>query len=247
MSDQGYEPTQVGQPAVPTGAMPTQVGYGTGGPPPPGYGGGMPPGPGGFPPPPDRRAWIIGGLIAAIVVVILAIVLVSSGSGDDSDVATDGSTTSSSATSSSSTSSSSTSSSSSSSTSSTSSTTATTTPPATTTTTEAPPVTVNPATCSAAGDNQADPGAAAQTVYDAWTRGDTECARVLMTNAAFNRLFQNDGREAQFEFAGCDDDPDNPEIDKTCSFFTEGTGMNFLMIFSDTDGWLVTDVVQIAD
>lgn len=245
MSDQGYEPTQVGRPvAGPATGPQTQVGYGGyGGPPTAGYGG-----PGGFPPPPDRRPWIIGGLVAAIVAVILAIVVVSAGGGDDDDVASDGTTTSSSAvssTSSSSTSSSSTSSTSSSTTSSTSSTTATTAPP--TTTTEAPPVTIAPATCSASGDNEANPDAAAQTVYDAWTRGDEDCARVLMTNAAFNRLFGNDGRGATFQLQGCGPTPDNPEIDSDCGFLTDGTAMHFWMIFSTDEGWLVTDVIQSED
>lgn len=236
MSDQGYEPTQVGQPAVPAPPGPA-AGHGGGyAAPPPGYGPG-----GGFPPPPDRRPWIIGGLIAAIIVVILAIVLVSAGDDDGDDVATDASTTSSSSTSSSSTSSTS---STSSSTTSTSETTATTAAPSTT---QAPAPTIPPTICSAAGDNEGFPEAAAEAVYGAWTRGDEECARVLMTNAAFNQLFAVDGSGATFELQGCGPTPDNPEIDQDCAFFTEGTAMHFFMIFSDTEGWLVTSVTQTAD
>ena len=142
-------------------------------------------------------------------------------------------------------------------TSSTSSTT-TTAPPATTvtaarrprrrrpTTTNPPPVTVDPETAPTRATTPANAAPAAEDVYDAWVRGDEDCAAELMNDDAREELFANDGSGATFEFQGCGP-ADNPEIEQDCAFFTEGTGLHFLMNFSDTEGWKVVNVVQTAD
>lgn len=229
MSDAGYEPTRYDVPPVP----------GPGGVPPVGPGGGLPP----DVPPPDNRPWIIGGLVALIIIIVVILLLM--GGDDEDDVATDTST------------SSTTSSLPQVTTSSTSSTT-TTAAPATTVTTAAPtttaapattsppPVTVDPGDCADEGDNPANAAPAAEEVYDAWVRGDQACAAALMEDDAREELFANDGSGATFEFQGCGPAQDE-EIEQDCAFFTEGTGLHFLMNFSDTEGWKVVDVVQTAD
>jgi hypothetical protein len=242
MSDSGYEPTQVNLPPV----QPGDTGQPPGGPgepppPPPTPPGGQPP-VGGPPPtdepppeePRDWRPWIIGGLIALIVLIILALLLLGDDDGDDetADTTTSSTTTSSTTTSTTSTS--------------TSTTTSTTAAPATTTTTEAPPVTVDPAVCAADGTDPDDPETPAQTVMDAWFRGDELCAAELMTPAARNDLFSRDPGDTDEEFQGCFEveEPD-PAFD--CAFTHPGGSTHFLMNFSETDGWLVFDVFQVAD
>jgi hypothetical protein len=234
MSDPGYEPTQVNQPPVggpPPGEPPPTPPSGvpqTGGPPPPG---GTPPG---EPPPPeepqDWRPWIIGGLVALIVLIVLALLLLG---GDDDDEAGDTTTTS-------------TSSSTTTSTSSTTTSTTTTAPPTTAppqaTTTAAPPVTVDPELCAADGTDPDDPETPAQTVMDAWFRGDERCAAELMTPAARADLFSRDPSGTDEEFQGCFEVPD---ADTDCAFTHPGGSTHFLMNFDD--GWLVVDVFQVAD
>jgi hypothetical protein len=226
MSDPGYEPTQVDLPAV-------QPGTG-GAPPPPGGPTPPPPGP---PPPPDRRPWIIGGLVALIVLLVIALLLLG---GDDDGDDTAGDTTTSSTTSSSTTSSTTTSSTS-------STTTSTTAPPATTTTTtNVPPSTADPDECREEGQDPEAPEPAAEAVFDAWTRGDVACASELMTDDALDELFSRSGAGATDVFQGCFevDEPD-PAID--CAFTYPGGSTHYLMNFSDTDGWQVFDVFQVAD
>ena len=63
---------------------------------------------------------------------------------------------------------------------------------------------------------------------------------------AFEFLFSRDGAGATFQFQGCGPS-DQPEIEQDCAFFTEGTGMHFLMVFNDVEGWIVVDVFQTAD
>lgn len=139
------------------------------------------------------------------------------------------------------------------STTSTSTSTSTTAPPATTTTaapttttTEAPPATVPPEQCASAGDDPGAPEPAAETVFEAWTLGDEDCAAQLMTPAARVELFGRSGDGATDQFQGCFevDDPD-PATD--CAFTYEGGSTHYLMNFSDTDGWMVFDVFQVAD
>ena len=107
-------------------------------------------------------------------------------------------------------------------------------------------MTVPPAECAEAGEGPAAPGLAANTVFDAWVRGDESCAAVLMTPAALAELFDRPGAGAQDEFQGCTevDEPD-PAVD--CAFTYEGGSTHYLMNFSDTDGWKVFDVTQVAD
>jgi hypothetical protein len=131
-----------------------------------------------------------------------------------------------------------------------SSTSTTTTPSSTTTapptTTTSPVVTVPPATCAAAGGGPAKPGLAAQTLYDAWVRGDQACAAQLTTPAALAELFSRDGTDATDQFQGCTEEivPD-PHTD--CAFSFEGGATHYLMKFSNTDGWQTYDITQFAD
>jgi cytoskeletal protein RodZ len=181
------------------------------------------------PPPPDRRLWIIVGLLAAIIVVLLLVLLLR----DDGNPSDSASTT---------TSVVSTSTSSSTSTS-VVSTTSTTAPPTTTT---SPVVTVPPATCAQAGVDQAKPGLVAQTVYDAWVRGDQACAATLMTPAARTELFSRDGAGATDEFQGCNQEQ-LPNDQADCGFTYPGGATHYELKYSAPDGWKVFDITQVAD
>ena len=219
MSDPELDPTRVDQPVVPD-PDPTMVG----GPPT----GAMPPG-GAVPPPPDRRPWIIAALLGLIVVVLILILLFQSDDEDDVDTAASTST------------------------SEVTSTTTSTTAPSTstteeeaTTTTEAPGVTVPPEECAALGEDGAKPGLAAQTVYEAWTRGDEACAAELMSAPALAELFSRDGEGASDDFQGCTES-DEPDLDADCTYTYEGGATHYLMEFSDSEGWKVVDIEQVAD
>lgn len=221
MSDPELDPTRIDQPAVPdpTTVQPRVQGEG-GGPP----GGWEPPGRGA--PPPDRRPWIIAALLGAIVLVLLLVLLLQ---GDDEDDAATGA--------------SSTTSSTSSTTSSTSSTTSTT---AASSTTADPVVTVPPEECAELGENPAQPGLAAGTVFDAWVRGDQACAAELMTAPALAELFSRDGEGATDDFQGCTEE-DEPDPHADCAFTYEGGATHYLMSYSATEGWKVFDIEQVAD
>ena len=230
MSDPGSDPTRVDQPVVP-GGDPTQVAV----PVVPADDGGVPPGgwepPGGsVPPPPNRRPWVIAALLAVIVLVLVLILLL-----QDDDEGDDASTVGTSTTTSSVTSSS-------------TSTTApgTTTSSAAPSTTEAPGVTVPPEECAENGEGAAQPGPAAETVYDAWVRGDEACAAELMTPAALAELFATDGEGADQDFQGCTEE-EQPDPHADCAFTYEGGATHYLMSFSPTDGWQVFDIQQVAD
>jgi hypothetical protein len=132
----------------------------------------------------------------------------------------------------------------------------TTTTEATTTTTEAttttlsdtavPPVTADPEQCDEAGANPLDPDPAAQAVFQAWERGDEACARLLMTDDAFDELFARDGSGATDVFQGCEEQAD-PEPYVDCAFTYEGGATHYLMRFSPLAGWTVYDITQVAD
>jgi hypothetical protein len=177
---------------------------------------------------PDRRPWILVGVLAAIVAVLILVLLLQNGDDDDSDTVAGGSTT--------------TSSIADSTTSSTAKPTTTTTEAPTTTTT-APVTTVDPADCAAAGANQAKVGLAAQTVYEAWVRNDGGCAHELMTDDAFDELFQRDGTGAQWQLQGCTNEILPPHVD--CAFSYEGGATHLLGKFDE--GWRFYDVQQVAD
>jgi hypothetical protein len=237
MTDQGNDPTRVDIPAAgpqdaPTQAVPpvdpgppTQVGV----PPVP------PPGP---PPdrwdgdggPPDRRPWILAGVLGLIALIAILLLVLGGDDGDDEAAPT---TTSESTTTEATT---------------TSESTTTTEAPTTTapTTTASPSDTVDPVDCREVGGDPVDPDAAAQTVYDAWTRDDEACARELMSDAAFEELFARDGSDASDEFQGCTADAD-PEPFTDCAFTYEGGATHYRMVYSPTDGWQVQDISQVAD
>ena len=217
MTDQ--DPTRVEQAVDPTSVF---APVGAGGPPT----AGIPPTPG--PPPPDRRPWIIAAILA-LIVLMLVLLLVLNGDDDGDDVDASSTTTTALAT----TTSSSTSSSSS----------TTTTAP---TTTVAPVVTVDPADCAEAGEGPMKPGLAAETVYDAWVRGDEACAAELMTAPALAELFSRNGEGANDTFQGCTEQ-DVPDPHTDCAWSYEGGATHYLMSYSDTDGWQVYDITQFAD
>lgn len=238
MTDQGNEPTRVDLPAAgpqdaPTQVVPpvdpgppTQVGVPPApppGPPPGGWDGG-----GG---PPDRRPWILAGLLGLVALVaILLLVLGGDDDGDDDSATTTSESTTTEATT-------------------TSESTTTSEAPTTTaapTTTEATSDTLDPVDCREAGGDPVDPEAAAQTVFEAWTRDDEACARELMDDAAFDELFARDGSGATDELQGCTADAD-PEPFTDCAFTYEGGSTHYRMVFSPTDGWQVQDITQVAD
>lgn len=212
------DPTRVDVPVTdPTMAMPAV----TGAPPPAG------PPPGGPPPgePADRRPWIIGGLLVLILVVGLAAIFL----GGDDDTAADATTTTTTTTEP------------------TTTTTTTTTAPTTTTTaptTTSPPPTVAPGLCTSSAPD--DPETTAQVVYQAYTLGDQECASNLMTSDALDDLFAIPGGGSGWTFAGCFDE-DEPDPHTLCAYTFLGGATDFRMNYSDTEGWTVYEVFQVAD
>jgi hypothetical protein len=219
MTDQ--DPTRVEQAVDPTSVFAPE---GAGGPPTRA----LPPT--GGPPPPDRRPWIIAAVLALIVLMLVLLLVLQGDDDDDGDVDASSTTTTAQVTSTSSSSSSSTS-------------TSTTAEP---TTTVAPVVTVPPDDCADAGEGAAKPGLAAETVYDAWVRGDEACAAELMTAPALAELFSRDGEGANDTFQECFEE-DLPDPHTDCAFTYEGGSTHYLMNFSPTDGWQVYDITQIAD
>lgn len=222
MSGYGDDPTRIDTAATP-GDAPTQVGVPPV--PPPAE---PPPVAGGGDEPPDRRPWILAGLLGLIALIAIVLLLVD----DDGDGAATEDTTTTSTTEPTTTSSSTT----------TAPTTTTTAP--TTSTTD--PNAVDPATCAEAGSNPATPGLAAQTVYDAWVRGDEPCAEALMTDDAFAELFARDGSGADHTFQGCTE-VEEPDPHGDCAFTYEGGSTHYLIQYSDIEGWIVYDIEQVAD
>jgi hypothetical protein len=186
------------------------------------------PRPGGRPPsePPDRRPWIIVALLLLIVAAGLLVLLLQD---DDETASSDSSTTSSTVEDTTT----------STSTTTTSSTTSTTAP-----TTTSPPVTVAPGLCVSSGPDEPEPSA--QVVYQAYTLGDRDCAANLATPDAVDELFAIPGGGGGWSFAGCFDQED-PDPHTQCSFTFEGGSTSFRMSYSDTDGWIIYEVFQVAD
>jgi hypothetical protein len=220
MTDQDPDATRVERAVDPTSVFAAE---GAGGPPTSPF-----PPTGGPPPPPDRRPWIIAAVLALIVLMLILLLVLQDD--DDDGVDASSTTTTSLVT--------------------TTSTTSTTVPASTTTaapaTTTAPIVTVPPAECAEAGEGAAKPALAAETVYDAWVRGDQACAAQLMTSDALDELFDRDGTGADDQFQGCTQ-VDLPDPHTDCAFTYEGGSTHYLMNFSPTEGWQVYDVVQSAD
>jgi hypothetical protein len=67
-----------------------------------------------------------------------------------------------------------------------------------------------------------------------------------MTNVALTELFNRDGEGADQTFQGCTEQ-ELPDPHTDCAFTYEGGATHYLMSFSDTDGWKVYDVTQVAD
>lgn len=191
----------------------------------------------------ERQLWVIAAVLAVIAVIAVALLFTTILDDDDDSVATTDSSLVETTTSTSS-----------SSTSTTSTTTTTSEPEETTTTSEpeeatttsaAPPVTSDPGECRDAGSD-ADPDAAARAVAISWTRGDSACARELMSGDAFDELFSRSGTDANHEFQGCSEtDEVGPIFD--CAFTYEGGSTHFVMRLSSAGGWQVSEVYQVAD
>jgi hypothetical protein len=215
--DPGGDPTQVDVPVT----DPTETM--------PAAAGGEPPAappPTGEPPdePPDRRPLIIAIVVALIALAGLGLWLLRD---DDDTTATDSSTTTVEDTTT---------------TEAPTTTAAPTTAPTTTTTT--PPPTVAPGLCTSSGPN--NPGTTAEVVYQAYTLGDRDCASKLMTPTALDELFSIPGGGGGWTFAGCQDE-DQPDPHTLCSYTFTGGSTGFRMNYSDTDGWQVYEVFQVAD
>jgi hypothetical protein len=221
MSDHEPEgdPTRVDTPVTdPTMAMPAA----TDGPPPPGE-----PPPTDEPPSPDRRRWILAGLVALIVVLGIALLIL-----DDDDETASPSSSSTTTTEETTT------------TEATTTTASTTTTTASTTTTTAPSSTVPPGQCVSSGPD--DPEPVAQVVYQAFTLDDRACAENLATSEAIDQLFAIPGAGAGWTFEGCIDQ-DDPDPHTLCSYRFEGGSTSFRMSYSETEGWTVYEVFQVAD
>ena len=220
------EPTRADVPVTdPTQAMPAATGARPPAAPPPA---GIPP----EEPPPDRRPWIVAGILALILLVGLALLL----AGDDDDDETSATDTTGSTTTVEETTT-------------TEEPSTTTEAPATTTTappttTTSPPSTVAPGLCQSSAPD--DPDTTAQVLYQAFTLDDRGCAANLATEVAVDQLFSIPGRGGGWTFAGCFDQ-DDPDPHTQCSFTFDGGSTSFRMNFSETDGWVVYEVVQLAD
>lgn len=212
------EPTRADTPVTdPTMAMPAAAG----GPPPV-----DPPPPSDEPPPPrDWRPWILGGLVALVVALGLALVFLD----DDETTTTSDSTTTTEETTT---------------TEATTTTAPTTTTTAPTTTTTSPPSTVDPARCVSSGPDEPEP--TAEVVYEAFTLGDRACAGNLATAEAIDQLFSIPGAGAGWTFEGCVPE-DVPDPHTLCGYRFEGGSTSFRMDYSDTEGWTVYEVFQVAD
>lgn len=214
------DPTRADTPVTdPTMAMPAA----TGAPPP------VDPAPTGRPPaePPDRRPWIIVAVLALLVAAGLAVLLLQD---DDETASPDSSTTSSTVEDTTTTSE------------------VTTTTSSTTTTTEptttSPPATVAPGLCVSSSPEDPDP--TAQVVYQAYALGDRDCAANLATSEAIDQLFSIPGGGGGWTFTGCFDQED-PDPHTQCSFTFDGGSTSFRMNYSETEGWTVYEVFQVAD
>jgi hypothetical protein len=194
----------------------------TDGPPPPGE-----PPPTDEPPSPDRRRWILAGLVALIVVLGIALLIL-----DDDDETASPSSSSTTTTEETTT------------TEATTTTASTTTTTASTTTTTAPSSTVPPGQCVSSGPD--DPEPVAQVVYQAFTLDDRACAENLATSEAIDQLFAIPGAGAGWTFEGCIDQ-DDPDPHTLCSYRFEGGSTSFRMSYSETEGWTVYEVFQVAD
>jgi len=222
MSDHEPEgdPTRVDAPVTdPTMAMPAA----TDGPPPPGE-----PPPTDEPPSPDRRRWILAGLVALIVVLGIALLILD----DDEETASPSSSTTTTTEETTTTEAT------------TTTTASTTTTTASTTTTAAPSSTVPPGQCVSSGPD--DPEPVAQVVYQAFTLDDRACAENLATSEAIDQLFAIPGAGAGWTFEGCIDQ-DDPDPHTLCSYRFEGGSTSFRMSYSETEGWTVYEVFQVAD
>lgn len=216
--DASGEPTRVDTPVTdPTMAMPATAGPPPGGPPPTA----PPPGE-----PADRRPWIIGGILALILLVGLVLLLL-----DDDDPASDAAATTTTTTEATTTTAEATTT--------TSSSTTTTAP-----TTTSPPATVAPGLCESSDPD--DPATTAQVVYQAYALGDEGCAANLMTSDALDQLFAIPGAGGGWTFAGCFDE-EEPDPHTLCAYTFEGGATDFRMAYSDTEGWTVYEVFQVAD
>jgi hypothetical protein len=213
------DPTRVDTPVSdPTTPMPAAAG------------GGAPPA---DPPPPDElpegsrdwRPWILGGLVAVVVLVGLALLLLD----DDDTASTTSSTTLETTTTTEGTTT-------------TAPTTTTTAPP--TTTTAASAVTVAPERCVSSPPDEPEP--TAEVVYEAFTLDDRACAENLATDDAIDQLFSIPGRGAGWSFQGCVDQ-DEPDPHTLCSYRFDGGSTSFRMSYSETEGWTVYEVFQVAD
>jgi hypothetical protein len=178
------------------------------------------------PPPPDRRPWILAGLVALIVLIGLALLVLDD---DDEDVASTASSTTTSAAAADTT---------------TAQSTTTASTATTTSTTASSPSTVPPGECVSSGPDEPEP--VAQVVYEAFTLDDRACAENLATADAINQLFSIPGAGAGWTFEGCVDE-DDPDPHTLCSYRFEGGSTSFRMSYSDTEGWTVYEVFQVAD
>jgi cytoskeletal protein RodZ len=174
---------------------------------------------------PDRRGWIVAAILGAILLIGIVVLLMDDD--DDDDVATDDTTTSTSTTVEETT---------------TSSTTSTTEG---STTTAASESTVPPEACVPSSDPD-EPDPTVETLYEAYQLGDRGCAEALATDEAVDTLFAIPGDGEGWTYQGCTETGDGEPI-MDCAYTFTGGATHFEVTFSDTDGWLVTDVYQTAD
>ena len=103
---------------------------------------------------------------------------------------------------------------------------------------------MDPALCVSSGPDEPEP--TAEVVYEAFTLDDRSCAGNLATADAVDQLFAIPGAGEGWTFEGCAEQ-DDPDPHTLCSYRFEGGSTGFRMNYSETEGWTVYEVFQVAD
>ena len=91
-----------------------------------------------------------------------------------------------------------------------------------------------------------EPEPTAEVVYEAFTLDDRACAANLATAEALDQLFAIPGAGAGWTLDGCQDQ-DVPDPHTLCTYRFQGGSTSFRMSYSETEGWTVYEVFQVAD
>jgi hypothetical protein len=89
------------------------------------------------------------------------------------------------------------------------------------------------------------PEAAAKCLFNAWVDDDKSTARTCAADIAVDELFSHpaDGAETNMTYQGCAEEG----LQFRCSWSYDGGAMGMLVVDSDVNGWLVSDLEYVAD